>query len=190
MFLYIDGNNKAIFKDAFVSYEENFYKLRFNDVDDGFKIIDQNTESVFVPLPLPVSIMGGKDDTLELIFSPKELQFLNRFGVVPNLENCIEGEQVWQVYEHLIDAGKQNRQTVKGFDLNGKIDFKSLQSVMAKFTFSLLGFSKDYQNTKLFGEEKYGYLYFSHWNEERTEGKPYSYCDGLNSKAFSDSNFI
>lgn len=72
-----------------------------------------------------------------------------------------------------------------------KIDFKTLQGIMSKFTFSLMYHSKDLKGImEGFGEEKYGYIYFSHWNEARTEGKPYAYKGGLNSKAFSDSNFI
>ncbi len=186
----IDKNNNPLFKDAFISYEESIQKLRFNEVNDGFKIIDQSTESVFVPLKLPVTVEGIESGANENIFSIKELAFLELYYVFPE-EGCVNGEQVWQVYEQLIRSAAVKRKNKEGFDIKGKIDFKILQSILSKFSFSLLCFSKDYKSIlEGLGEERYGYLYFSYWDEERSEGKPYSYKDGLNSKAFSDTNFI
>ena len=186
---FIDQNNNPLYKNAFLSYEEDLQKLRFHDVDKNFKIIDQETESVFVPLKVPVFIEGQKPDIVDEIFSKRDLEFLQQFDVFAH-NDCISGSEVWEVYETLINIEIQKRKNKEAFDMKGKIDFKTLQGIMSKFTFSLLGFSKDYKNVQLFGEEKYGYLYISHWDEERTDGKPYSYKDGLNSKAFSDSNFI
>lgn len=185
----IDNKNKPMYADSFISYEENLSKLRFSDTDKHFKIIDQENESVFVPLKIPVFVEGKERDTLDEIFSQNELGFLQQFDVSA-CDDCLDGREIWRVYSQLIDTAIQKRKNKDGFDIKGKIDFKTLQGIMSKFTFSLLGFSKDYENIQLFGKEEFGYLYFSHWDEQRTEGKPYSYKDGLNSKAFSDSNFI
>lgn len=188
--LSIDNKNKPIYKDSFPLYEENLNKLRFNKVDEDFKVIDQQNDSVFVPLKIPVFVEGKDDDILDEVFSKKELEFLQCFNVFSH-DNTLDGIEVWEVYETLIETSSQKRRKKEAFDIKGKIDYKILQGIMSKFTFSMMHHSKDIKKiTEGFGEEKLGYMYFSHWDELRTEGKPYSYNDGLNSKAFSDSYFI
>ena len=61
---------------------------------------------------------------------------------------------------------------------------------MSKFSFSLLKFAKDYEELKIFGEEKLGYLYLHGWDNECEEGRPYDYESGLNNDVFKSSNFI
>jgi CRISPR-associated endonuclease/helicase Cas3 len=159
-------------------------------VDEQFKIIDQDNESVFIPLKIPVTIEGSEYGIVDEIFSSKDLAFLNQFGVRP-VENYLDGSEIWGVYETLINQGTQKRKDKMGFDIKAKIDFRTLQGIISKFTFSLMLYSKDYQSIRDgFGEEKFGYMYFSHWDDVRTEGKAYSYEYGLNSKAFNDANFI
>jgi len=188
--LSIDNKNKPIYKDSFPLYEENLNKLRFNKVDEDFKVIDQQNDSVFVPLKIPVFVEGKDDDILDEVFSKKELEFLQCFNVFSH-DDTLDGIEVWEVYETLIETSSQKRRKKEAFDIKGKIDYKILQGIMSKFTFSMMHHSKDIKKiTEGFGEEKLGYMYFSHWDELRTEGKPYSYNDGLNSKAFSDSYFI
>lgn len=186
----IDKKNVPIFKDSFPNYEGDLHKLRFNEVDKKFKIIDQDNESVFVPLQVPVAIEGSEHGQIDEIFSSKDLALLNQFGVTPK-DNLLYGVDVWKVYVALINMEIQKRKNKDGFDIKGKVDFKALQSIMSKFTFSLMLYSNDYQSIRQgFGEEKFGYMYFSYWNDERTDGKAYSYDYGLNSKAFNDANFI
>lgn len=75
--------------------------------------------------------------------------------------------------------------------MESKINHKLLQAIMAKFTFSLMHNSSDVNKILSgFGEEKYGYIYFSYWNDIRNDGMPYSLEMGLNSAAFGDANFI
>jgi len=186
----IDTTNELPFKNNFSSYENDLLNLRFNKVDEQFKIIDQDNESVFIPLKIPVTIEGSEYGIVDEIFSSKDLAFLNQFGVRP-VENYLDGSEIWGVYETLINQGTQKRKDKMGFDIKAKIDFRTLQGIISKFTFSLMLYSKDYQSIRDgFGEEKFGYMYFSHWDDVRTEGKAYSYEYGLNSKAFNDANFI
>lgn len=185
VFKNIDIANTLNFADNFPNGFLPFIQsLNYRQVDKSFKIIDQQNESVFVPLDLTVYIVGtGKE--VETVFSETDLKFLSDFNAYQHGEEEISGAKVWQLYEDLI----HNRS--KGFNIREKVNFKILQSIMSKFTFSLLSHSKDLKNIVAgFGEEKYGYIYFSHWNEERTNGKPYSLLSGLNADAFSDANFI
>jgi len=187
----IDKNNVPLFRDSFANYKKDISNLRFYDIDKNFKIIDQESESVFVPLKIPVTIEGLNNGDIDEIFSQKNLEFLKiNFGIIP-LDNQLDGIEIWEAYESLISREKQKRTNKEGFNLKGKIDFKTLHSIMSKYTFSLMQFSKDHKNILIgFGEVKLGYTYFSSFEDERTEGKIYSYETGLNSKAFSDANFI
>lgn len=186
---HIDENNKPIFQGNFTNYEADLNRLRFYEVDKNFKIIDQNSESVFVPIKIPTTIDGSRLGEADEIFSSDDLFFLkNNFNVVPTHDE-LDGKDVWQAYENIIN--QQKHKNKDGFDIKGKINFKTLQNIMSKYVFSLMQFSKDHKSIlEGFGVEKYGYVYFSSWDDIRTEGQVYSYETGLNSRAFSDANFI
>lgn len=137
----IDKENSLAFKDNFSNYEWDIDRLRFWDVDRKFKIIDQVNACIYVPLKISAAS-----------FSALELDFLGRFGVMVG-DGLIDGRAVWGVYPLLI----------------GTWEVKTLQRIMAKFTFSLLAKSMP----EGFGEERFGYVYLSEWEEV------YSYEDGL-----------
>lgn len=186
----IDKLNNLHLSDNLPNYEDGIRQLRFKNTDANFKIIDQETQSVFVPLRLPVYIEAAEGGKAEAVFSATDWQFLRSFNVHP-VNDQLDGNEVWELFETIINNRSNEKTKKTGFDLNHKITFKTLQNIMSKFTFSLLAHSKDYQGIRTtFGEEKYGYLYFSYWNDDRENGKPYHYETGLNSNAFSDANFI
>lgn len=187
VFSLIDKRNKSEYIRNFQSefLQNGIYPLDFSFIDRKFKIIDQQNQTVFVPLTLHV-VVASRQDSLpeERMFTDEELSFLEQFNVF--VENgLLSGEQVWHVYEMLIS------QRSEMFDLSEKANFKIMQTILSKFTFSLLSNASDL-NAILsgFGEEKYGYIYFSHWNEERNGGVPYDYISGLNAEAFNDIQFI
>lgn len=187
VFNVIDERNNMEFIQNFYSefLRDGIYSLDYLSVDNQFKIISQNNQSVFVPMNIPLKIASAQNDFFEEeIFTKEELSFLEKFEILP-VDGALLGEDVWYVYESLIMAKK------KIFDLQDKVDFKILQGIMSKFSFSLISNAKDIRSIlDGFGEEKYGYIYFSYWNEERTDGIPYSYLSGLNANAFSDIQFI
>ncbi|AEW01075.1 hypothetical protein A4D02_14035 [Niastella koreensis] len=187
---FIDESNKPLFKDSIMGYTDGLFHFDYPEVDRGFRIIEQESACVFVPLDLHLSIDGAKQSERDAIFSQSELDLLSQFDIYPNLENQISGLAIWSLYERLIERRIKHKKQAGSFDIQQKIDFKRLQSIMSKFTFSLMQFAKDYKELQLFGEEKYGYLYLHGWNEKRIEGKPYSYENGLNNEVFMTSNFI
>ncbi|MDQ6477255.1 CRISPR-associated helicase Cas3' [Dyadobacter sp. LHD-138] len=130
-------------------------KLNYEIVDKEFKIIDQQNESVFVPIELPVLLENG-----EFIFSRRDLEFLGNFEIYKEDDLVIDGKQIWELYQALIFQGSQNRKKKIGFDMERAVQFKTLQSIMSKFTFSLFSHSKTVEKIKSlgFGEEKYGFL--------------------------------
>lgn len=188
----IDDNNNPLFKDSISSYQNDMKDLRYLDIDRTFQIINQSNNSIFIPIRIPLEIDGDKVGFKELIFANDEKLYLSQFNINPEYDTSLQkevinGERVWKLYGDFI----QNNRLHEGFDLQRKIDFKKLQTIMSKFCFSLISHSKDYRELQNgFGLEQYGYFYFDHFDETRENGKVYEYNSGLNSAAFSDSNFI
>ncbi len=190
--LSIDDSNNPIFADSIFEFQKDFKDLRFKDIDKEFPIINQSNNSIFIPLNIPTQIEGLQDTEFENIFSEEEIGFLSSFSINPIFDDdlnkeTISGAEVWELYKSFVLNNSRN----KGFDIQKKIDFKKLQTIMSKFCFSLISHSRDYRELQNgFGFEEYGYFYFVHYNEIRENGKVYDYNTGLNSDAFSDSNFI
>lgn len=142
VFVKINGYNEKAYADNFSGeILDNINRLDFKEIDRNFKIIDQENESVFVPILLPIIIESSKTGKSEVIFSEADLGFLGSFGVETN-NGYLNGKDVWEVYSSLIDREIKNKKAKNGFDIKSKIDFKILQSIMSKFTFSLFAHSK------------------------------------------------
>ena len=170
------------FGSEFLRFIEN---LDYRQVDRNFQVIDQQNETVFVPLPLPVEVDSMTEGAKERIFSDRELKFLEDFEVVP-CNGILDGKEVWGVYERLVYCDHPVK-----FNLEEKVDFKIMQRILSCFTFSLICYSKELQELKGgMGEEKLGYFYLSHWEEEDLNGKLYDYKMGLNNRALKDIAFI
>lgn len=190
--LSIDDSNNPVFADSLSEFQKDFKDLRFQDIDKGFKIINQSNNSIFIPLNIPTQIEGLQEAEFENIFSEEEIAFLASFSINPVFDDdlnkeTISGAEVWELYKSFIQHNSRN----KGFDIQKKIDFKKLQTIMSKFCFSLISHSKDYRELQNgFGFVEYGFFYFDNYDEIRENGKVYDYNTGLNSDAFSDSNFI
>jgi len=196
--LSIDDSNNPIFQNSISSYKSHIKDLRYRDVDREFKIIDQNNNSIFVPLYIPICVEGAEEGKTDEIFTKEDLSFLDQFNIFSEkyefdgeYREAINGAKVWEAYKEQIEHQAKNRKEKSGFNIQMKIEFKTLQSIMAKFCFSLVSHSKDYyEMQKGFGQEEYGFFYFSYYDKERENGKPYNYKTGLNTDAFSDSSFI
>lgn len=159
--------------------------LDYPAVDKNFQIIAQKNMAVFVPLSIPVEIDTAEEGGKEKLFSETELRFLSQFGVMPE-KGLLSGMKVWEVYERFIHASDR-----KSFNLERQVDFRILQRILSWFTFSLIYQGKELSELRCgLGEEKLGYFYFSHWDEEDMNGPLYDYEMGLNTKAFKDIAFI
>jgi CRISPR-associated endonuclease/helicase Cas3 len=145
---------------GFSDFKNLIKNLRFKSVHEGFKLIDQDNISCFIPMKVPVFVKGTVDNSYDKIFSDSDLQFLKSHNISPNAENKIEGAKVFDLYLQLIGN--------KGDFLRKKIDNKKLQGIMSKFIFSLFASSKVNQQIVLFSDEEkseYGYKYLERWDE-------------------------
>lgn len=171
VFTKIDGYNQKAYADNFgAEILDNVEKLNFDNVDKNFKIIDQQNETVFVPIQLPVQIESSETGEYEAIFSTDDLVFLEEFEVFKE-DGMLDGREVWNVYESLIDKEIKNKKQEKGFDIKTKIDFKVLQSIMSKFTFSLFAHSSVVRKLREYSlivhndeHTVYGFIYLENYS--------------------------
>ncbi len=168
----IDEGNLRASQEGILDYRALFARLDFPNIDRGFKLIDAQNVSLFVPLSLPLTIKY----TDEEVFSPSEVKWLTNIGAIDQSSQKVSGELIWKQYE----AKVENRE---GSFLQSKIDLKRLQAIMSRFTFQLMAESRVSEELKKGGwaEEKLGYLYLVHYSGYKpTETAPiYDYYLGL-----------
>ncbi|QHV96650.1 CRISPR-associated helicase Cas3' [Spirosoma endbachense] len=185
VFSKIDGFNKGAYADNFSGeILDHLNRLNFTQIDRNFRLIDQQNESVFVPIDIPAWVESSEESKSEAMFSEDDLAFLIHFGAYRVGDEFINGESVWKCYERFIWQDIANRKVGKGFDLNDRINFKTLQSILGKFTFSLMTHSNTIDKMKSFclnADTTYGYWYLSHHD------KVYKTDTGLMEDAFDDS---
>lgn len=152
----IDKRNESTmlpnFKDEYLGYLK---KLDFPKIDSEFKLIEQKTLSVFVPISLPVKV-ENEEGKLEAFFADFELKFLKESQVFIEGESYVDGERVWELYRNIM-MKPENDFIAK------KIERKAIQGVLSKFTFSLFDGGNirqklaEYTNPEL-GFDSYLYL--------------------------------
>lgn len=152
----IDRQNDRKYQQGFSDFQNYLKMLNFPEVNQNFQIINQQTTSVFVPLSLPIYVPGTNNS--ERNFSEQEVFFLVHYGVVKPDDNEIHGEDVFNLYEQLIQQKKN--------DFIVKTDLKKLQGVMSQFIFSLMMHSNSMEKLieNINGEVRMGIYYLSHWD--------------------------
>ena len=156
-------------------------KLDFPAVHDKFKLIEQSTLSVFVPVLLPVFIENKQGESVRF-FSEFELKFLEKCDVWENDSPIISGEQVWRLYRQI--ALNQEK---KSDYIVGKIEQKTLQGILAKFTFSLFESDKNRLGLRSYCDENdcfENYFYLSR------HGDLYDLKVGLDESKLEEPEFI
>lgn len=145
----------------FDEYLEHLQFLRYGQVDKEFKLIDNSSGSVFIPLELKIEV-----------FSKSETILMKKMDIISDEDKRVQGKILFNSYEKII----LNRMNNFIIDRDNIIKF---QSLLSKFTISLFKSAIDQiEEIELEnGNEepyKFGYLYFSNFN------KYYNYKEGLN----------
>lgn len=164
----IDKQNDRIYQTGFSDFQNFLRKLDFPEINQNFQIINQQSTSVFVSIPLPIYVPGTNHT--ERNFSEKEVSFLVDYGIANSKDKEIGGEVVFKLYEQLIRQQKEDFVFLK-------TELKKLQGIMSQFIFSLMTHSKSMKKLieNVHGEERMGMYYLSHWKED----KVYDYEFGL-----------
>jgi len=137
VFDYIDELNKSESRYGFNDYEEAVKKLNFSGVHNEFKLIDQDTISVFVNVEYDL-----REYTISISKDFKDLVE----------DNKLKGEKVWKKYCEIIEN--------KDIDFSKKKEnIIKIQALMSNFVFSVFKTSNLIEILRIYGEEKYGFLY-------------------------------
>ncbi|MCW5921200.1 MAG: CRISPR-associated helicase Cas3' [Saprospiraceae bacterium] len=148
VFVEIEKRNQSQLKENFQDdYLPLLQKLDFPAAHEKFKLIDQPTLSVFVPLALPLTIENEKGEQ-EGFFSENELQFLEKSKIWSRDDVEIDGTAVWQFYRKLCG----NKEKPADF-VASKIEQKTLQGILSKFTFSTFDSPKNRLGLRCFCDE-------------------------------------
>lgn len=177
VFTEIDKRNEsAVFENFSDNYLSYLKKLDFPEIHKKFRLIEQNTLSVFVPISLPVMVENEEGEQ-ETFFADFELKFLHNSQVFFEGDSHINGVEVWALYRRIMESPERDF-------IAKKVERKAIQGVLAKFTFSMFDSDKirrslaEYVNPEL-GFESYLYL--------SNHQKIYSIEAGLIESKFNDS---
>lgn len=133
------------------NFQDNYLpllqKLDFREADEKFKLIEQPTLSVFVPLALPLKIENEKGES-EDFFNENECWFLEKSGIWQKNENKVDGAAVWRFYRKLCENKEKPPDYVAS-----KIEQKTLQGILSKFTFSTFDSPKNRLGLRCFCDE-------------------------------------
>lgn len=176
VFLEIDKRNESTvfenFKDNYLSYLK---KLDFPEIHKKFKLIEQNTISVFVPISLPIMVLN-EDNNQEEFFAGFELDFLKNCQVFTNGDTEVDGVEVWALYRSIMQNPEDDF-------ISKKIERKTIQSILSKFTFSMFDSEKTRKSLAEYTNPELGfdsYLYLS------DHAKIYHIESGLMESKFND----
>ncbi len=157
VFSNINSYNNQIFAENLSSFLKYIKLLKYKEVKRNFKLIDNNTISIFVPLKIPISF-----------FSDIEIAFLKDNQIYFDDDEEICGEKLFSFYEQLIKQDRDREDFLKN-----KTELKIINTILSQFVFSMY---LNINNNKLqnYGEFKNGYFYLTHWEQI------YSYGYGFN----------
>lgn len=147
-------------------YLSNFKKLNLGKINKEFRMIEEDTASVFVPLSIPIEDISDEDRRV-----------LEQFNLMNDV-NFIDGEEVWETYLKILE------QTSDFMDK--QIQIKKFNAVISNFIFSVyqnqLNELKEFCDISI--SEKVGIWYLLRWD------KIYSYTQGLKRNALNTDVFL
>jgi len=145
----------------FSAYLKHLQTLRFKNVHEEFKLIEDSSSSVFIPIEL-----------YKNAFTTIEKELLFDLNVISKYDKKVSGAILFEKLRDIVSNRSNN------FIVN-RDNMVKLQSLLSKFTISLFQTTIRQVETIEKDEEKiedpymFGYLYFSSWE------KYYDYEEGL-----------
>ncbi len=163
----VNENIKKRNKDVFNSESEyfNYFKIfNFKEINQKFRLIEQENESLFIPLSVDEKYFNKED--------------LKHFNVLPDENGKIKGENIFQIYMDNIDNKEQKF-------IDKKINLKKLAGIMSQFMLSIFKNQKEVIKEYCdIEKEKYGISYLLHWKNI------YSFEDGFDMEKINEDIFL
>ncbi len=184
----INKKNLKSFTEGFKDYKSYLKNYDFEKVNSEFKLIDNETESFFVPLDIPIRWEEYPKDPS---FSTNEQGFLKRNKCLSSNEEKVIGSEVWNLYVQTI------RTKDIGF-VQKAINIKILQGIMSKFIFSTYSNPKMIESIESFCEYNenlesrkiYGFYCVDKKSLTNDSNSIYRIENGLNENKLSESFLI
>lgn len=173
----INFKNRRNQDESFVGitdYRSSIKRLQFERVENDFQIIEQENLSLFIPMGVPVSSLSATGEKEEN-FTKRELAFLEQHQIVPNNNQRISGEEIFDLFLSI-------NASLMPF-LEKKIAIKQIQALLSKYTVSIFSSEKNKKKFIEFSDlekSENGYLYMHRWSEF------YSETTGIDESAFED----
>jgi len=165
----INEDNQEEYRINLDDYLDKIKRLEFARVNTEFRLINQKSVTVFVPLDIPTKY-----------FSSSDLRFLANIGW-DKTRNVVWGKWVWQSYLNLIHSHDLDF-------IEKKISLKHIYGIMSQFMFSLYAHSRDVTELLRFSDgeswNKYNMIYLENWWEV------YDYRHGLITERFNEPAFL
>ena len=154
--------NQDVF-DARGQYWEYFKELSLTKINQEFKLINQDTQSMFIPLEVEKTHFNKRD--------------LEAFGLYSNERDMISGEDVFRKYVELVE-NKDSDFVLKNIHL------KKIAGIMAQFIISVFPNQVKKLKEYTYPEEKYGYIYLLNWQDV------YTYHSGFDMEKIKEDIFL
>jgi CRISPR-associated endonuclease/helicase Cas3 len=176
VFINFDKRNSNEYNSANVQkYKDAFKNIDFKTIREEFKLIEDETRSVFVPLSIPLNDLDN--DTIEVA---------KLFEI--STSNIINGKEVFEKYISII-TNKENEFIKK------TVDTKKMYGLLSKFMFSV--YKNAANELKPYSDigseenftERFGIIYLVNWRDYKGD-EIYSYESGINQILLKNDNFL
>lgn len=154
-------DNDGVITPGHKAYLYELEKLDFKKIQQGFRLIENETLSLFVPLRLPVCVEDEQGQKKDVLVSEADIAFLSRHGI--KVTDTLNGEEVFSLFLRMV-----NKEVADAGFIRNKTDFIRLRGVMSKFIFSMFASDKFQSKIKPFldiEKSENGYLYLSYWQD-------------------------
>lgn len=164
----IETRNRLNFAGGFEEFKGLFNRLEFQRIDSEFKLIEDDSVRVFVPLSINAGLLGERE---------KETA---RYFKLVDTDDCISGKKLFEIWTGILMKKDDDfvRRAAK---------IKNIAALMSNFSFSLSRYSKEFTDIEKYGEF-IGDLFYL-----REYSNVYTFENGILSDVIDgtdDNNFI
>ncbi len=158
----IKKENQDLFNDR-SQYWEYFKVLNLKRIDQEFRLIDQQTQSMFIPLEIDKTCFNKSD--------------LEAFNLDHNNKDTVSGEEVFNKYIELVENSDIEF-------VSKNINLKRIAGIMSQFIISVFPNQVNRLKEYTYPEERYGYIYLLNWQDV------YCYQSGFDMEKIKEDIFL
>ncbi|MDZ7877141.1 MAG: CRISPR-associated helicase Cas3' [Saprospiraceae bacterium] len=176
VFQKIDKKNKNSYeKENIKKYKEVFERVDFQTIKKEFQLIEDDTKSVFVPMPIPIAD-----------FDDEMIGVAKMFDI--SINGFIHGKEVFEKYIAIITNKDQafHKKMINSKQIYGLIS-KFIFSVYENAAKELMCYS-DGESEKSY-TKRFGLIYLLNWKDDKDD-QIYSYESGVNQVLLKNDVFL